>query len=98
MAQNICMFLQKNTSQCRDNLELGVHGSRYSIFGNQFYLKNARNVSSIPPVSCQKTYYNIVTEVEEIHRKLRISFKFCLGPERLITGVKSTIFGDFGPL
>ena len=41
---NICMFLQKETSYCRDSLVLGPWTHKHYIFGYQFYMKNVRKL------------------------------------------------------
>ena len=35
------MFLQKETSHCKNSLAMGPKGAGQYIFGNQFYSKNA---------------------------------------------------------
>ena len=42
LLQNICMFLQKETLNCRDSSTLFPRGPKYYIFGCHFYSKNAR--------------------------------------------------------
>ena len=44
LVQKICMFLQKETSQCKNSLALGPQGPKHNIFGNHFYWKNARKL------------------------------------------------------
>ena len=39
VVQNICMFLHKDTSRCRDNSALIPQWPKYYIFGIQFYSK-----------------------------------------------------------
>ena len=42
LVQKICMFLQKETSRCKNSLALGPQGPKHYIFGDHFYSKNAR--------------------------------------------------------
>ena len=44
LVQKICMFLQKETSHCKNSLALGPQGPKHYIFGNQLYSKNARKL------------------------------------------------------
>ena len=44
LVQNICVFLQKETSHCRDSSVLSPQGPRDYIFGNQFYSKKDRKL------------------------------------------------------
>ena len=44
LVQKISMFLQKETSHCKSSLALGPQGSKHYIFGDHFYLKNARKL------------------------------------------------------
>ena len=40
----ICMFLYKETSHCKNSLALGTHGPKQYILGDLFYSKNARRL------------------------------------------------------
>ena len=42
--RQICMFLQKQTSHCKNSLELGSQGPKHYIFGERFFSKNARKL------------------------------------------------------
>ena len=44
LVQKICMFLQKETSHCQNSLALGPQRPKYYIFGDHFYLENARKL------------------------------------------------------
>ena len=44
LIQNICMFLQKETSHWRIRLSLHFICTKHYVFGNQFYSKNARKL------------------------------------------------------
>ena len=38
------MFLQKETSHCKNSLALGAQGPKHYVFGDHFYSKNARKL------------------------------------------------------
>ena len=40
------MFLQKETSHCKNSLALGPQGPKHYIFGDNVYSKNARKLRS----------------------------------------------------
>ena len=42
--RKICMFLQKETSHCKNSLALGRQGPKQYIFGDHFYSKNVRKL------------------------------------------------------
>ena len=42
--EKVCMFLQKETSHCKNSLVLGYQGPKQYIFGNYFYSNNARTL------------------------------------------------------
>ena len=44
LVQKLCLFLQKETSHWRNNLALGPQKPKQYIFGDQFYLKNAKKL------------------------------------------------------
>ena len=44
MVQKICLFLQKETSHCKNSLAFGPQGSKQYIFGDQFYSRNAKKL------------------------------------------------------
>ena len=44
LVQKICTFLQKETSHRKNSLALGPQGPKHYIFGDHFYLKNARKL------------------------------------------------------
>ena len=44
LVQKICMFLQKETSHCKNSLVLGPQGTKQYIFGYYFYSNNARKL------------------------------------------------------
>ena len=45
LVQKICMFLQKETSHCKNSLTLGPQEPKHYIFGDHFYSKNARKLT-----------------------------------------------------
>ena len=42
--QNICLFLQKEITHCKNSLALGPQGPKQYIFGNHFYSKNTKKL------------------------------------------------------
>ena len=44
LVQKTCMFLQEETSKCRNSLALGTQGPKQYNFGNCFYSNNARKL------------------------------------------------------
>ena len=44
LVQKMCLFLRKETLHCKSNLALGSRGPKQYIFGDHFYLKNAKNL------------------------------------------------------
>ena len=46
LVQKMCMFLQKETSHCKNSLVLGPQGPKQYIFGNYFYSNNVRKLRS----------------------------------------------------
>ena len=44
LIQKICLFLQKETSHCKNSLALGPQGPKQYIFGDHFYSKNAKKL------------------------------------------------------
>ena len=44
LVQKICMFFQKETSHCKNSLTLFIQGPKHYIFGDHYYLKNARKL------------------------------------------------------
>ena len=96
LLQKICMFLQKETS-FQKQLGVGSPGTKQYIFGDYFYLNNARKLRFYVFILFHvRKHYDIIIlpQVDWIHKWVPIVGPW--GPE--LNWNKFTISCEFGPL
>ena len=97
MVQEICMFFQKTKPNVEKSLKFGPQWSKHYIFGNYFYLKNARNLRFhvFFLFHARKHNFIILPAVDRINKKLWILFQLLVPTVNLN---KFTVSCEFGPL
>ena len=101
LVQEICMFLQTETSHCKSSLALGPQETKHYIFGDYFYSKNVRKLRFHVFLLFDARKYMISSFYVKWTEFIRIQKSFFpimgpRGPE--LNWNKFTISYEFGPL
>ena len=94
------MFLQKESSHCRNSLIFGPQGLKDYIFGNHFYSKMPESVDSLySSFLYQKTHHIIILLEAGPNSQEIVNFIPIVGPrEPELNWNKFKISCEFGPL